>query len=85
MYNQNEGPEVRDTKRTIRAGFELLDGRDPVGDAAGVLLTLDQLVTTVLLVTVNMDKRKAVALLREGLLPHVEERIAMYQPKGEKL
>lgn len=72
----------RDTALAVEAGKILFDGRDPIADASAILVTLDHLVATVLLVTMGRDHRKAVAMLNEGLLPHVEERIALHAAGG---
>jgi hypothetical protein len=74
----------RDSRRAVEAAKVLLDGRDPVTDFASVLITLDHLVATVLLVTMGNDHRKAVGMLNEGLVPNVEERIALYAAGGNR-
>lgn len=68
----------KDTSRARAAAMEILDGRHPVEDFSKVLITLDQTVATLLIASAGGDDRKAVAMLHEGLLPHVEERIALY-------
>jgi hypothetical protein len=71
----------RDSQRAIAAAKVILDGRDPATDGASILVTLDHLVATVLLVTQGLDHRKAVGMLNEGLVPHVEDRIALHAAK----
>jgi len=66
----------KDTQRAFAAARSIIDGRDPEQDQAGILVTLEHLVATVLLATHNRDHRKAVAMLNEGLLPGVEDRLA---------
>ncbi|OWU77621.1 hypothetical protein [Marinibacterium profundimaris] len=68
----------RDTRRAMAAIREILDGRDPVRDRPQVLITLDHVVSALLLAAMEQDHRKAVAMLNEGTVPHVEERIALH-------
>lgn len=68
----------RDSHLAVAAAKMIIDGRDPVVDMSTVLITLDHVVATVLIAAMNRDPRKAVAMLNEGLVPHVEERIALY-------
>jgi hypothetical protein len=72
----------RDSQLAITAAKIIFDGRDPVANVSEILVTLDHLVATVLLVTMNLDHRKAVAMLNEGLVPGVEERLALHASKG---
>ena len=69
-----------DTKRALAAARLIFDGRDPKSDFGAVLVTLEHAVATVLL-TVMRDPAKAAALLNEGLVPGVEERLAFYSSK----
>lgn len=66
-----------DTKRALAAAKVLLDGRDSRADTGGVMVTLETLVSMILLLVMDNDHRKAVGMLHEGLLPGVEERIAL--------
>ncbi|MEZ5768702.1 MAG: hypothetical protein R3D80_14330 [Paracoccaceae bacterium] len=67
-----------DTLRAIRAGHEILDGRDPVEDMGAILVTLDHVVASVLIATMAANPDKARGMLHEGLAPAVEERIMLY-------
>lgn len=67
-----------DTLRAIRAGHEILDGRDPVTDMGAILVTLDHVVASVLIATMSQNPNKARGMLHEGLVPVVEERIMLY-------
>lgn len=67
-----------DTKRALAAARAIFDGRNPATDGSRILITLDHVIATVLLVTQEGDHRKAVGMLHEGTVPHVEERIALH-------
>lgn len=69
----------RDSQLAIQAAKVILDGRDPVADRAQVLITLDHLIASVLLVTMEGNARHAVEMFTEGTVPHVEERIMMFE------
>lgn len=68
----------QDTQRAIAAARALLDGRDPETEAPQILITLDHLIAMMLVITQGGDHRKAVQMLHEGTVPHVEERIAIH-------
>ncbi len=72
----------KDTQRALAAAKALVDGRDLIADSSAILVTLDHLVATVLLATMGGDDRKAVGMLHEGVLPGVEERIALHASKS---
>lgn len=65
----------KDTQRAIAAAKVLLDGRLP--SSSSVMVTLEGLVSLMLLAHMGNDARKAAAMLNEGLVPGVEERIAL--------
>lgn len=66
----------RDTQRALAAAKAIFDGRDPAADMSAIMVTLDHVVGTVLLATQG-DPSKAARMLNEGLVPGVEERLAM--------
>lgn len=68
----------KDTQRALDAARTIFDGRDPLADFSSILVTLDHAIAMVLLATMNADPEKAVKMLHEGTIPHVEERIAMF-------
>ena len=70
----------KDTQRALAAAKAIVDGRDPKRDSSSIMVTLEHLVATVLLAT-QRDARTAAAMVNEGLLPGVEERLAMYRTK----
>ena len=72
---------MTDADRAIKAVKILLDGRDPVVDMASFLVTLEHAVAAALLVAMNLDHRKAVQMLNEGLVPGVESRLALHASK----
>ena len=72
---------MTDADRAITAVKILLDGRDPVTDMASFMVTLEHALATALLVAMNMDHRKAVQMLNEGLVPGVESRLAIHASK----
>lgn len=75
----------RDTQRAIRAAHEIIDGRDPLADMGVIMVTLDHVVAAVLLATQDRDPRLAAAMLNEGLVPGVEERLSRLIAKTEAL
>ena len=66
----------KDTQRAIAAAKLIIDGRDPKADHGAILVTLEGLVSLILL-TVMSEPRTAAAMLTEGLVPGVEARIAL--------
>ncbi len=72
----------RDSRLAIEAAKLILDGRDPVKDRAKVLITLDHTIATILLAAMDRDPKKAVQMLNEGTVPHVEERIMLFASKS---
>lgn len=65
----------KDTQRALAAAKLIIDGRNPRDSA--VLVTLEGLVSLVLLAAMGNDTHKAAAMLNEGLVPGVESRIAL--------
>ncbi len=72
----------RDSQLAFEAAKLILDGRDPVKDRAQVLITLDHTIATILLAAMDRDPKKAVQMLNEGTVPHVEERIMLFASKS---
>ena len=71
----------KDTQRALAAAKLIFDGRDPKIGMSSILVTLEQLVTTVLLTVMRKDARRAALLLNEGLVPGIEERLASYSSR----
>lgn len=69
----------KDTQRALAAAKEIFDGRNPAEDMSKVLITLDHMVATVLIAAMGNDPKKALGMLHEGLVPHVEERIMLFE------
>ncbi len=69
-------PPEKDTERAHAALLAIFDYRDPLGDMASIMLTLEQTVAAALL-AIYPDRRKAAAMLNEGLVPGIEERFAI--------
>ena len=76
-------PPEKDTQRVLKTVRALLDGRDPATDLGGVMLTLEGVVTATLLLVMERDRRKAAAMLNEGLVEGVERRLAYSASKGQ--
>ncbi|WP_422050172.1 hypothetical protein [Shimia sp.] len=70
-----------DVQRALAASRNICDGRDPIKERSRVLITLDHTIATILLASTGGDPKKAVAMLHEGTIPHVEERIMMFANK----
>lgn len=73
---------IKDSARALAAAKAILDGRDPVDKQSQILVTAEHAFATVLLACMGGDSRKAAAMLNEGLLPGIEERLAYYASKG---
>lgn len=71
-----------DTSRALAAAKAIIDGRDPVKDMSSILVTAEHAIATVLLATHNGDPRMAARMLNEGLIPGIEQRLALYSSKG---
>jgi hypothetical protein len=69
-----------DIERARAAAKAIVDGRDLVHDQARILVTLDHVVTLLLIILMR-DPRKAAAMLNEGLVPGIEERLTLYAAK----
>lgn len=67
----------KDTQRALAAAKLIIDGRDPSADHGAILVTLEGLVSLILLAVMGNDANKAAGMLNEGLVPGVEERIAL--------
>jgi hypothetical protein len=67
----------KDTQRYLAAAKLIIDGRDPNADSSSILVTLEGLVSLVLLATMGNDPDKAAAMLNDGLVPGVENRLAL--------
>ena len=71
----------KDTLRAKEAAAALIDGRDPIADRGKIMVTLEHLVSTVLLVVMDRDPEKATGMLNEGLVQGVEWRLALYNSR----
>ena len=67
----------KDTQRAIAAAKLIIDDRNPFEDSSSILVTLEGLVSLVLLAVMENDERRAAAMLNEGLVPGVEARLAL--------
>jgi len=68
----------KDTQRALAAAKLIFDGRDPAKDSSAILVTLEGLVSLVLLAVMGRDEQKAAAMLNEGLVPGIESRLALH-------
>lgn len=68
--------------RVIDAAAVIIGDRDCRDEMPAILASLEHVVATVLMVTMDSDRRKAVGMLNEGLVPGVEDRIARYSGQG---
>ena len=67
----------KDTIRAIAACRAVLDGRDPKDSASSILVTAEHAIASLLIILMR-DPRKASAMLNEGLVPGIEERLSRY-------
>ena len=75
---------IIDTARALAAAKAVIDGRDPEKEAAKILVTAEHAIACILLATHGQDPRKAAAMLNEGLVPGIEERLAYYASKERR-
>lgn len=73
----------KDTHRAHAAAKAIVDSRFPPDDAGAIMVTLEHTITTVLLALYG-EPAKAAAMLNEGLVQGVEERLALYGSKTPK-
>ncbi len=74
----------KDTQRALAAAKLIIDGRDPIDDMGAIMVTLENHVALVLMAVMNKDHAKAAAMLNEGLVQGVEERLANAVAKAGK-
>lgn len=72
-----------DTKRAIAAVKAIIAGRHPRDQQSHILVTAEQAVATLLLICMD-GPRQAAAMLNEGLVPGVEERLSQYAAMKEQ-
>jgi hypothetical protein len=76
---------ILDTQRALAAAKAIVDGRDPSSpDYSKILVTAEHAFAVVLLACMGGDPRKAAAMLNEGLIPGIEQRLAFYASKEGK-
>jgi len=73
---------IKDTTRALTAAKAIIDGRDPALEYSKILVTAEHAFATVLLACMGGDPRKAAAMLNEGLVQGIEDRLALYASKG---
>ena len=72
----------KDSDRALKAALTICDGRIPHPQYGAVMVTLEHTVATLLLAAMNGDGRKAAAMLNEGLVPRVEERLMLHASRA---
>ena len=70
----------KDTPRALAVCEAIVDGRDLVKDFAAILVTTEHAVATILIVLMG-NPRRAAAMLNEGLLQGIEDRLSFYVNK----
>jgi len=73
-----------ETQRYHAAAQKVLDDLDPQQDRGEIMVALEGTVAAVLLVVMGRDAERAVAMLNEGLVPGVEERIAQWANRDDE-
>ncbi|MEO0955757.1 MAG: GntR family transcriptional regulator [Pseudomonadota bacterium] len=71
-----------DTRRALAAAKAIVAERD-LSDTGAIMVTLEHTVAGVLL-SLYPDHKSAAAMLNEGLVQGVEQRIAMHQARARK-
>lgn len=74
----------KDHTRALAACHEILDNRHPIADRASVLVTLEHTIAAMLIAVMDGKPLLAVGMLHEGVLPGVEERIALFASRQGK-
>lgn len=74
----------KDTTRAVAAAKAIIDGRNPVADQSSILVTAEHAFAAVLIACMDRDPRKAAAMLNEGLIPGIEQRLALYAASAAK-
>lgn len=72
---------ILDTQRALAAAKSIIDGRDPVTNYSRILVTAEHAFAVILLACMDGDPRKAAAMLNEGLIPGIEQRLSLYASK----
>jgi len=67
----------KDSQRALAAAKHIIDGRKVTASHGAILVTLEHAVSLVLLAVMDNDPKKAAAMLNEGLVQGVEERLAL--------
>lgn len=67
----------RDTQRAVSAAKLIIDERDLSADSSAILVTLEHHIALVLLAVMDQNPTKAAAMLNEGLVAGVEDRLAL--------
>lgn len=76
------GETSADTARAVAAASRIIDGRSIDAHAGEIMVTAEYTVATVLL-ALYPDPEKAAAMLNEGLVPGIEQRLSMMATKRE--
>lgn len=66
---------ARDSVRAMAAVRALMDDRDPRTDMAQIMVTLETVVAVTLTAVCQGDHARGAALMNEGLVPGVEDRL----------
>ena len=74
---------AKDPGRALAATKAIIDGRDLEKDFGAILVTTEHAIA-MLLVGLMRDPRKAAAMLNEGLLEGVENRLSLYASKAQR-
>ncbi len=72
----------KDTQRALSACKAIVDGRDPARHSSDILVTAEHTFAVVLLAACGGNARLAAAMLNEGLVHGIEERLSIWQSKG---
>lgn len=74
----------RDRLRASEAAKLIIGDRDVVADRPEILITLEHTVSLLLLVLMQMDHAAAARMLKEGLVPGVENRLLRHKNKERR-
>jgi len=78
----NEDDHKLDTQRAFAACKAVIDGRNPFTEGSAVLVTAEHAFAVVLLACCGGNARMAAAMLNEGLVQGIEERLSLWESKG---
>ena len=73
----------KDTDRALQAARAIIDRRDVAKDFGAIMVTAEHAIATLLIALMGGNPRKAAAMLNEGLVEGVENRLSLYMAEDQ--